>query len=321
MRADFPMTAHGVVDLVADGPVPIELKYSSASNLLGRALAVGWQAPDPAMPATAVETARKADVAVVFAAAPMGEGHDATSLGLPGDQDALIEAVAQANPRTVVVLHTSNPVAMPWLDRVAAVVEAWYPGQQAGSSIASLLFGDANPSGKLPMTFPAHERQGPGVDWRTYPGDGSTVDFDEGVLVGYRWYDAKAETPLFPFGYGLSYTTFELGGLKIVGAGERRVVQVRIKNTGRRAGAEVVQVYLALPATAREPPRQLKGFEKVRLDPGESRVLTIPLGDALLFAWDEASRAWKLFPGSYTASVGDSSRSLPLHATFEIRER
>ena len=111
------------------------------------------------------------------------------------------------------------------------------------------------------MTFPAHERQGPGVDWRTYPGDGSTVDFDEGVLVGYRWYDAKAETPLFPFGYGLSYTTFELGSLEIVGAGERRVVQVRVKNTGRRAGAEVVQVYVAFPEAAREPPRQLKGFD------------------------------------------------------------
>jgi beta-glucosidase len=268
-----------------------------------------------------VRAARQADVAVVFAAKPAGEGHDALTLSLPGDQDALISAVARANPRTVVVLHTSNPVAMPWLDEVAAVVQAWYPGQAAGASIASVLFGDVNPSGKLPMTFPANEHQGPGSHWLEYPGDGTTVDFDEGVLVGYRWYDAKAEMPLFPFGYGLSYTTFELSDLEVEGSAARRTVRVRVTNTGRRAGAEVVQLYVAFPEAAREPPRQLKGFEKLRLEPGESRVATLRLDETALSAWDEASRAWKLFPGTYTVSIGSSSRDLPLEATFDVGER
>lgn len=321
MRADFPMTAQGVVDLTAGRPVSVALKYSTASQVVGRGLKVGWQPPDPKMLAQAVAAARHADVAVVFAAKPMGEGHDALSLRLPADQVALIDAVARANPRTVVVLHTSNPVAMPWLDRVAAVVEAWYPGQEAGSSIAQVLFGDVDPSGKLPMTFPADASQGPGSAWLGYPGDGKTVDLDEGVRVGYRWYDAEDQTPLFPFGYGLSYTTFAFSELDVQGGGGRRKVSVRVTNTGRRAGAEVVQLYVAFPAAAKEPPRQLKGFEKVRLDPGESKRVTLSLGAGALSAWDEAAHAWTVYPGTYTVGAGDSSRHLPVQASFEVRAR
>lgn len=321
MRADFPMTAQGVVDLVAGLAVPVELEYSSASNLLGRGLRLGWQPPDPALAAQAVAAARRADVAVVFAAKPMGEGHDALSLKLPGDQDALIEAVARANPRTIVVLHTSNPVAMPWLDEVAAVIEAWYPGQAAGSSIASVLFGDVDPSGRLPMTFPADEGQGPGAHWLEYPGDGETVDFDEGVLVGYRWYDAKRQTPLFPFGYGLSYTRFELRDLELRGSGAGRSIAVRVTNRGTRAGAEVVQLYVSFPPAAEEPPRQLKGFAKLLLAPAESRVVTMSLADASLKTWNEVSHRQEVYPGTYTVGVGESSRSLPLRAIFEIAER
>ncbi len=318
MRADFPMTAQGVVNLSAGRPVPIELKYTSAANLLGRGLRVGWQAPDPDLLETAVAAAKRADVALVFAAKPAGEGHDVLSLGLPGDQDALIEAVARANPHTVVVLHTSNPVAMPWLDQVAGVIEAWYPGQEAGSSIASVLFGDVDPSGRLPMTFPADAHQGPGAGWLEYPGDGKTVDFDEGVLVGYRWYDAKRQVPLFPFGFGLSYTSFEFGDLHVEGAGKDRKVTVRVTNTGRRPGAAVAELYVGFPAAAGDPPRQLKGFAKVRLDAGRSEVVTLPLGDDALSAWDDGAGAWRVYPGRYSVAVGRSSRDLALRTDVEI---
>lgn len=318
MRADFPMTAHGLVELTAAHPVEIELKYSSASNLLGRGIRLGWQPPDPAMLAEAVSAAKQADVAIVCAAEEMGEGHDKLALGLPGDQDRLIEAVARANPRTVVVLHTSNPVAMPWLDQVAAVVEAWYPGQEAGASLAAVLFGDMNPSGRLPITFPASEQQGPAQNWTEYPGDGKTVNFTEGVFVGYRWYDAKGQQPLFPFGFGLSYTTFVYSGLRVErGSGaSTAMVSVRLRNTGRREGAEVAQLYLSYPPEAQEPPRQLKGFLKVRLKPGASQVISMPLDEQSFSAWDESVHKWRVYPGTYKISVGSSSRDLRAQAEW-----
>lgn len=318
MRADFPMSAQGLVQLAGGRPVRIELKYSSASNLLGRGLKLGWQAPDPAMVAEAVAAAKQSDVAIVFAGEEMGEGHDKVFLNLPGDQDNLIEAVARANPRTVVVLHTSNPVAMPWLDKVAGVIEAWYPGQEAGPSLAPVLFGNVNPSGRLPMTFPASEQQGPARNWTEYPGDGKTANFTEGVLVGYRWYDARNEEPLFPFGYGLSYTTFQYSDLQVEGRGTGRTVKVRVKNSGSREGAEVVQLYVGFPAAAAEPPRQLKGFEKVSLKPGESKLVELKLDQEALSAFDEAEHRWKIYPGSYTVQVGGSSRDARLKATFTV---
>ena len=318
MRADFPMSAQGLVHLTALRPVRLELKYSSASNLLGRGLKLGWQPPDPAMVAEAVAAAKQSDVAIVFAAEEMGEGHDKLFLGLPGDQDNLIEAVTQANPRTVVVLHTSNPVAMPWLDRAAAVLEAWYPGQEAGPSLAPVLFGDVNPSGHLPMTFPASELQGPARHWTEYPGDGRTADFTEGVLVGYRWYDAKKEKPLFPFGFGLSYTTFQYSDLKIEGSGAERFVKLRVKNTGARPGAEVVQLYLGFPPEAAEPPLQLKGFEKIEVAPGETKAVELRLDRDAVSAFDEFEHRWRLYPGSYTVQVGGSSRDSRLAASFVL---
>jgi beta-glucosidase len=318
MRADFPLTAHGLIYLTAGHAVPVEMKYSSASNLLGQGLRLGWQPPDPEMIAKAVDAAKQADVAVVFAGEQMGEGHDKISLGLPGDQDRLIEEVAKANPHTVVVLHTSNPVAMPWIDQVAGVIEAWYPGQEAGSSIAAVLFGDVNPSGKLPVTFPLNARQGPATNFLEYPGDGHTANFDEGVLVGYRWYDAENQTPLFPFGFGLSYTTFGYADLRVSGAGTNRIASVRVTNTGSRPGAEVVELYVSDPPAAQEPPDQLKGFEKVFLKPGESKTVTISLNEESFSSWDEQSRAWKVFPGTYTVSVGGSSRDLRGKVSFAI---
>ena len=186
----------------------------------------------------------------------------------------MIEAIAQANPRTVVVLHTSNPVSMPWLDKVAGVVEALYPGQEAGSSIARILFGDVNPSGRLAMTFPKDQHQGPASHFTEYPGDGMTANFDEGVLVGYRWYDAKGQEPLFPFGFGLSYTTFKYSDLQVSKAGDETTVKVKVTNSGKVAGAEIVQLYIGCPAAAEEPPKQLRGFDKVQLKPGESKTVT-----------------------------------------------
>jgi beta-glucosidase len=322
MRADFGQTVQGTIPLKAGLAVPIELKYSNASMILGPGLALGWQPPDPDVMAKAIAAAKQADMAIVFAAEQMGEGQDKITLELPGDQNDLISAVAQANPRTVVVLHNSNPVAMPWLDKVAAVMEAFYPGQEAGSSIARLLFGDVSPSGKLAMTFPANQYQGPGSTFLEYPGDGMTVNFSEGVLVGYRWYDEINQEPLFPFGYGLSYTTFRYSNLQIEhDGGEHATVKVRVTNTGPREGAEVVQLYLGSPAAAAEPPKQLKGFEKILLRPGEGKVVTMKLDKDSLAAYDSESRAWKVYPGAYSVMVGGSSRDLPLKGALTINPK
>lgn len=316
-RADFPATAIGTVTLTKGQPAQVLLKYDTASALLGTGIKLGWMTPDDRLQ-RAVAAARNAGVAVVFAGEQLGEGHDKLLFNLPGDQDHLIAAVAAANPRTVVVLHTSTAVAMPWVNNVAAILESWYPGQEAGTSIAALLFGDVNPSGKLPVTFPRDAGQGPAVHWLKYPGNGQSVAYDEGVLVGYRWYDAQREEPLFPFGHGLSYTNFRYSGLKISGEGIGRRVSLKVKNTGRRKGAEVVQLYVSVPPEALEPPRQLKGFEKILLDPGESATVTIPLGDAGLAMYDEAGSDWRVFPGHYEIQVGASSRDIRIKKSFVI---
>jgi beta-glucosidase len=265
----------------------------------------------------AIAAAKQSDVAVVFAAEQMGEGQDKVTLELPGGQDALIEAVAQANPRTVVVLHTSNPVSMPWLDKVAGVIEAFYPGQEAGSSIARVLFGDVNPSGRLAMTFPRDQHQGPASFFTEYPGDGMTANFDEGVLVGYRWYDAKGQEPLFPFGFGLSYTAFQYSDLQVSKSGDQTTVKVKVTNSGKAEGAEVVQLYIACPAAAEEPPKQLRGFDKVRLKPGESKTVAMTLNKDSLAAWDSDEHAFKVYPGAYTIMVGASSRDIRLKGSVQ----
>lgn len=312
MRADFGQTVQGVIALQAGKPAPFEVKYSSASGLMNPGIALGWEPPNPEMRNEAITAARQADLAIVFAAEQMGEGQDKVALELPGGQDALIEAVAQANPRTVVVLHTSNPVSMPWLDRVAGVIEAFYPGQEAGSSIARVLFGDVNPSGRLAMTFPKDQSQGPATFFTEYPGDGMTANFDEGVFVGYRWYDAKGQEPLFPFGFGLSYTTFQYSDLQVSKSGDQTTVKVKVTNTGKLEGPEVVQLYIGCPAAAEEPPRQLRGFEKVRLKPGESKTVSMTLNKDSFAAWNSDDHAFEVYPGAYTIMVGASSRDIRL---------
>ncbi len=193
---------------------------------------------------------------------------------------------------------------------------------EAGSSIARLLFGDVNPSGKLAMTFPANEHQGPSAFFLDYPGDGMTVNYSEGVLVGYRWYDAKDQEPLFPFGYGLSYTTFRYEDLQVEHTGgEQATVRLRVTNTGTREGAEVVQLYLGRPAAAEEPPKQLKGFEKIMLKSGEAKIVTMKLDGSSLAACDTESHAWKVYPGVYSVMIGSSSRDIRLKRAFTVGSR
>jgi beta-glucosidase len=313
-------TFHGLVHLTAGQKVPIRLEYATDASILGAELHLGWQPPEPGLRAQAVEAARKADVAVVFANDVTGEGMDRPSLSLPGDQDRLIEAVAKANRRTVVVLHTASAVLMPWHDKVAAIVEAWYPGQQSGDAIAKTLFGDVDPSGRLPVTFPASESQGPLAGHpERYPGIANVAEYGERLLVGYRFFDAKAQRPLFPFGYGLSYTSWSLGRPKLTRDGDGYDVTVKVRNTGRRAGAQVVQLYVRAPAAAGEPPRQLKAFRKVFLGPHRSTKVRLALTRSSLQVFDETSNAFRAVPGEYRIYVGTSSRDLPRSTSVELR--
>jgi beta-glucosidase len=275
-------------------------------------------------PAAAAEAAKNADVAIVFAYQWESEGMDLPDLSLPDNQDALIEQVAAANPHTIVVLETGTAVTMPWLDKVDGVVEVWYAGSNGAKAMANVLFGEVNPSAKLPMTFPRSVADLPHPDL-VMPPPGSTgknavqktgeakptfsVHYDEGVKVGYKWYDAEHKPVLFPFGYGLSYTSYRYSGLKL-GEGNHSVT-FTVTNTGERAGTEVAEVYAALPAAAEEPPKRLVGWARVALKPGESREVTVAVDPKYLSIYDE-HQGWKLVPGQYTFLVGGSSQDLPL---------
>jgi len=272
----------------------------------------------------AAALAKSASVAVVYAGYVEAEGTDRANLDYsdgvcslacvtePSNSDALIAAVAAANPHTVVVLNTGGPAVMPWLGQVGAVLEMWYPGEEDGDAAAALLFGDVDPSGKLPITFPASLAQIPTQSPVQYPGVNGTEVYSEGLLVGYRWYDAKHLTPLFPFGFGLSYTTFKLSRLHLVASGPSVRVSYTLTNTGSRAGADVTQVYVGDPAAAREPPQQLKGYQKESLNPGRSTEVTVTLPASAFSYWDTATSAWEIAPGRYTIRVGDSSAGEPL---------
>ncbi|OLB75405.1 MAG: glycosyl hydrolase, partial [Actinobacteria bacterium 13_2_20CM_2_71_6] len=262
---------------------------------------------------SAASAARNADVAVVMVGNKDKEGGDRANLSLSGNQDSLVSAVVAANPRTVVVLKTGGPVLMPWLSKVPAVLEAWYPGEEDGNVVADLLFGNANPSGKLPMSFPKNEGDTAVHTASQYPGVNGTATYSEKLQVGYRWYDAQNVAPLFPFGFGLSYTGFSFANLSVPaapGTDGRVTVSVDVTNTGSRTGADVVQVYVAAPASAGEPPKQLKGFAKVKLNPGQTQRVSITLEDRAFSSWSTSAKQWTAVPGQHTVLVGDSSRSL-----------
>jgi beta-glucosidase len=281
-------------------------------------------------------------VAIVFAVQHSSEGLDLPNLSLPEQQDALIEAVAAANPHTIVVLETSGPVLMPWIDRVSAVLEAWYPGIRGSQAIANLLFGEVNPSGRLPLTFPRSEADLPHPRHLDPPradanhevpklagfpglvamfmvmGPDFDVHYDEGLKVGYKWYDAEKKPVLFPFGYGLSYTSYAFSGLSVT-PGDSTAVTFTVKNTGKLAGIETAEVYASLPAAAGEPPERLVGWTQVDLGAGESKEVTVPVSRDRLTIYDEAADSWKLAPGEYVIGVGGVSRDMPLKQTVSMQ--
>jgi len=277
--------------------------------------------------ADAVAQARQADVAIVFATKWASEGLDLPDLSLPDGQDALIAAVAAANPNTIVVLETGNPVTMPWLDNTAAVLEAWYPGARGGEAIAAILFGKANPSGRLPITFPASVQQLPRPVLDGYAelepnfaGDPPTpdarlsADYDvEGSDVGYRWFARKGEKALFPFGFGLSYTTFETTGLQLKGLS----AQFTVRNTGSRAGATVAQLYLV--SRNRQAKQRLVGFQRVDLAPGEARSVRLEIDPRLLADW--SAGGWSIAGGPYDFALGDDAERLGAIQTVRLAGR
>ncbi|MFF6878999.1 glycoside hydrolase family 3 C-terminal domain-containing protein [Streptomyces sp. NPDC012474] len=286
-----------------------------------------WTPPQTARAdlAAAVSAAKKARTAVVFVYNEQTEGADRGTLVLPHEQDALVSAVAKANRNTIVVLNTGGPVTMPWLNSVKSVLEMYYPGQMGGTATARLLFGDAVPGGRLTQTFPLDDAHTivSGMP-RRYPGVDGQQDYSEGVFVGHRWYDQQKMKTLFPFGYGLTYTTFSYSDLKVTPRPEGLSVSFRIKNTGKRAGQEVPQVYLGPSPSpkvrnAEQPIRKLVGYQKVRLGPGESRRVTITVAERQLQYWHGAAEGWVTGTGSRDVWVGSSSRDLPLHRKAAVR--
>jgi beta-glucosidase len=269
---------------------------------------------------SAASAAAAATVAVVFANLGESEGSDLSSIDLGTAQDNLITSVAGANPNTIVVLNTGSAVTMPWLSSVKGVLEAWYPGQADGTAIASVLFGNSDPSGHLPVTFPASLSQVPAATTAQWPGSGGNVQYSEGIDVGYRWYDSKNLTPLFPFGFGLSYTTFSFSNLHVgsLTAGGTVTVTATVTNTGSRSGADVAQLYVTDPAASGQPPLQLEGFQRVSLAAGAAATVTFNLTQQNLRYWNSAAGAWATSTGNYGIEVGDSSANLPLTGTLAV---
>jgi beta-glucosidase len=326
----------GMLGIPLGGPgTPIEFfdRSSPLAAIRAHATRAAVSFDDGRYPAQAAALAKRAAIAIVFATQWCSEGMDLPGLDLPDGQDALVDAVAAANPRTIVVLETGNPVAMPWLNRVAAVAEAWYAGQRGGDAIANVLFGDVDASGRLPITFPATPAQLvhpdlPGLDElldataagvpefvraRALPP--FSVHYSEGSAVGYRRFAAEDLTPLFAFGHGLSYTSFRYGGFTLRG-GKTLTAIFRVVNTGSRTGTDTPQLYLTHRLGARE--MRLLGWSNVTLRPGQSQNVTISADPRLLADFDPASNAWKIREGEYEASVGAASDALRERATAAV---
>jgi beta-glucosidase len=273
----------------------------------------------------AVALAQSADVAIVMVGDYETEGSD-HPITLDGNQDQLVEAVAAANSRTVVVLKSGSVELMPWVNSVPALLEAWYPGEKDGNAVAAVLFGDVDPSGKLPLTFPQQLADLPASTPEQYPGVNGEVQYSEGVFVGYRHYDQENIAPLFPFGFGLHFTTFAYQNITVspssVSSDGKGIVTVDldVTNTGSRAGAEVAELYLGFPSTAAvpEPPKQLKGFERIELKPGETGHVQMVLDGRTLSYWDSAMHDWAIMPGAYKVMVGASSRDIRLQGQFAV---
>jgi len=263
--------------------------------------------------AAAVALAKSSEVAIVFADQHMNEGVDVPSLSLPNSQDELIHAVAQANRHTLIVLTTGGPVTMPWLDEVEGVFEAWYPGIGGGEAVANLLFGEVNPSGKLPVTFAKSETDLPHA---TVFGLGTDLvgTYGEGARFGYKWFDSEGKQPLFGFGYGLSYTSYRYVDLKV--NAKQKTATVTVQNEGKRDGTETAQVYVQLPLASGEHFRRLAGWQRVALKAGERKTVTIAMEPLSMASFDVGKDVWQWLPGKYVVSAGGSSRNLGLVATM-----
>jgi beta-glucosidase len=279
--------------------------------------------------AAAAQLAKSSAVAIVFVNQPMQEGMDAVTLSLPDNQDALVEAVAKANPNTIVVIENGGPVSMPWVEHVKGIVEMWYPGIGGAQALANILFGEVNPSGKLPVTFAKDESQlphpvvpglegvppGPNQEHKVGPFD---VNYNsEGARVGYKWFESTNKQPLFPFGFGLSYTSYVYSGLTVDDA--KRTVHFTVRNTGKQEGTEIAQVYVALPAAAKENYKRLAAWQRVKLAPGESKEVTLPLHPLSLTVFNTDQNGWQLLPGEYNVTAGPSSSDTPLKATLHVQ--
>jgi beta-glucosidase len=311
--------------LVAGHTYLIMLEYAKGADVPVAAARLGCIPP---VPADAIEHAARlaasSDVAIVcvgFGGDWQSEGFDRSGLALPGKQDTLVEQVAAANPRTIVVLNTGSPITMPWLSSVAAVLQAWYPGQECGNAIADVLFGDTNPSGKLPQTFPLRLEDNPA--YLNFPGENGKVYYEEGLFVGYRYYDKKKIAPLFPFGFGLSYTTFSYNPLRLsaqqIGPDDTVEVSVDLTNTGQRTGKEVVQLYIRdEQAKLQRPEKELKAFAKVQLGPGERKTVTLSIGRDALAYYDDLAHEWVAEAGEFEVLVGSSSQNIRATAMFTL---
>ncbi len=305
------------VELTAGKSYRISVQYSTKGATMMRGVRLGHLPPvAPDAIARAASLASRSDVALVFVGLNGDwetEGRDRLDMDLVGQQAELVERVAAANPRTVIVLQTGSPVTMPWLDKVSAVLEAWFPGQECGNAIADVLFGAVNPAGRLPVTFPVRVEDNP--SYTSYPGENGRVRYGEGVFVGYRYYEKKAVAPLFSFGFGLSYTDFTYGKLRLsaqsVSPDDKLSVSIDITNSGRREGQEVVQLYLHdAKASVMRPLKELKAFSKVMLRPGESATVIATLDREAFAYWDDARHAWVAEEGEYTILVGSSSADI-----------
>lgn len=308
-----------------NGSANVSLPYNvtplvGISNRAGSGTTVSYAQGDGASISQAVALASNAAVAIVCVGEQTSEGSDRGSLSLPNGQDGLISAVAAVNTNTIVVMYESSASLMPWSGQVAAIVMAWYPGQENGNALAQVLFGDVNPSGKLPVTIPPSASQIPTPTTAQYPGIGGHTAYLEGLQIGYRWYDANNVTPRFPFGSGLSYTTFGYSNLTVgtVSPSGQAQISFNLTDTGALAGTEVPQLYLGFPGAANEPPKLLKGFQRVSLAPQQTQAVSFNLKWEDLAYWNTNARGFVVAPGTYQVMVGASSRDIRLTGSFTV---
>lgn len=318
------LTNSYTVNLEANKFYKIKLEYYENGG--GAIVKFGWRKPNDELIVDAINAAKNSDVAIMFAGTNYtyeSEGYDRKDLSLPNDQDELINQIAAANKNTIVVLTTGSPVTMDkWIDKVDGLIEAWFAGEQAGNAIAEVLLGETNPSGKLPMTFP--KRWEDCSAFNTYKKEDGTTRYEDGIYVGYRHFEKNKIEPLFPFGYGLSYTTFEYSGINLsskeIDNNDKLTISLKLKNTGRSKGSEVVQLYINdLQSSVDRPVKELKAFKKVSLNPGEEKVVELTIDQNALSFFNTHKKMWIAEPGKFEVLIGSSSKDIKLKDTFNLK--